>query len=343
LHEAGYMPISLALDRMDGATAAHALDRVDFVVMDVGSSTAAGLAPFVQGRFVPSVKLVFHQPGQAPTVEVPRLLLDRALETASAAKEVAIWWSNPQVLEVELRKQVQSLHVPRRELLSKAEGEAYFKSFGRSKGSVFLSTAREDSELARDIVGQLQSYNICTFHYLHQNTLPVGQYWKPSLLRRIEESQIFAPVLSRAYWRSSWCRREYDAALELHRAGRLTVVPYVLEDSEDCEVEVQGMSLFTIDPPDRAGRIAAHLDAQLLRYGRGGTRPGCSVGGDDRRVPEVDIAIGTALDEEYAVVCGAGMRGLTTLTTRSGIGRRTHDRGGRPYRHCGADRAGPGV
>jgi nucleoside phosphorylase len=302
LHEAGYTPVDLALDWMDGATAALTLDRVDFVVVDVGSPEAAHLVPFIQGRFAPSVKLVYHRPGQSPPVEVPRLLLDRALETASAAKEVAIWWNSPQVLETELRRQVQSLHAPRREFLSEAEGQAYFKSLGRALGSVFLSTAREDSDLARDIVGQLRSYNIRTFHYLYQNTLPVGKDWKPSLLQKIEESQIFAPVLSRAYWRSTWCRREYDAALALHRAGRLTVIPYVLEDCDDLEVEVQGMVLSTLPSEHQARGVAAHLDEQLLRYRPVRTHTGYSLGADQRPVPEVDIAIVTVLEEEYSAV-----------------------------------------
>jgi nucleoside phosphorylase len=303
LHEAGYSPVELALDEMDGAAAARTLDRLDFVVADVGAPGAsAGLVPFVLGRFVPCVKLVFHQPGQSRAVEIPRLLLDRALETASAANEVAIWWSDLPQLEVELRKRVQWLHAPRHEFLSKGEGRAYFRSLGRVRGPVFISSAREDSALARGVVDQLLSYNVQTFHYLFQNTLRPGEYWQPVLPRKIEESRLFVPLLSRAYWNSPWCRHEFDIASTLHRAGRLTMIPYFLDDCQEHEIDVQGVSVADVSPGRRAARVASHLDGYLLTQGETGHVSGYSVGAERGPVPDVDIAVVTVLDQEYSAM-----------------------------------------
>ncbi|HKS98378.1 MAG TPA: TIR domain-containing protein [Rugosimonospora sp.] len=302
LHEAGYSPVRLELDDVDSATAAQRLDQLDFVVVDVAATATARLVPFVQGRFVPCVKLVHHRPGQAPPARIPRLLLDEALERGSAASEVAIWWNDPNELEYRLRRRVQPLHAPRREFLSRTEGLAYFRSLGRTRGPVFVSSAREDGDVARAVVDQLLSYNVRTFHYLYQNTLPVGELWKPSLPRKIEESQLFVPLLSREYWKSDWCRREYELAESLHRAGQLRMVPYFLDGVEEPEVEVQGVSVADAPRPKKAGRIAEHLDEHLFQHEYGPALTRYSSGPQRRPVPETDIAILTFLDEEYAAV-----------------------------------------
>jgi nucleoside phosphorylase len=298
VHEAGYTPVSLDLTEVDGATAAGRLDRLDFVVVDVGESGVhSHLVPFIQGRFIPSLKLVHHQPGESRPVKIPRLLLDRALETGSTASEVAVWWSEPAELEEKLQRRIDELSTPRREFTSRAEGHSYFLSQGRGAGPVFVSNANPDNALARELVNGLRSYNIRPFHYMYENTIPPGEYWKSVLPRKVAESSIFVPLISQAYWNSPYCREEFDTALELHRQGLLRIFPCFLESTDGPEIEVQGISLSDLDTPHRIERIISHLDHQLLHQaGRTEPTPG---GAPAKPAPRVDIAILTALPEEY--------------------------------------------
>jgi nucleoside phosphorylase len=306
LHDAGYDPVDLDLRDLDSATAASLLDQLDFVVLDVGGTeTPQLLIPFIQGRFVPSLKLIFYRPGKQPPPAIPRLLLDRALEAATTAREIALWWSDTAQLHTELTKRVEALSTPRWQFQHEEEGTSYFLGLGQTRGPVFVSNAGADNALARGVVDELRSYGIRSFHYVYQNSITPGVLWKPVLPQKVSECQVFVPLISPEYWKSSYCREEFDAALELHRQGKLVMIPCFLDPTDAQEVEVQGIQLTGLDltPAAQVQRIVSEVDRVLL--GDRGLRIEATAGARASSAPaptQYDIAILTALPEEYEAV-----------------------------------------
>lgn len=299
--QAGYSPVDLDLADLDSAGAARRLERLDLVVIDLADARQPLIA-FIEGLFVPSMKLIFHRPGQTSPVELARLLVDQSLATAGTAGDVATWWSDQRGLEAELVKKVEALRTPRHEFRSKAEGGSYFRSLGLTRGPVFVSSASADNAMARDLVKRLRSYNIQPFHYIYENTIPAGADWTVMLRNKIEESAIFVPLISREYWESKHCREEFDTANQLYQAGRLRLIPCFLERTDGPQITAQGIPLDTLEPALRVDRVVSLLDLELLVDGEQRRSAGLSPAFGDQKVPQVDIAILTALSEEYDAV-----------------------------------------
>jgi hypothetical protein len=297
LYEAGYTAVDLDLDDLDSARMATRLDRLDFVVGEIGDPDLAQQMAYLQGRFVPSIKLL-HQPPTRPGASIPRLFLDRSLEMAGSAGEAVLRWSDPDQLRRELRERIGELSVSRSEFATKDEGTAYFRSLGQSRGPVFVSNAGADNGLARGIVDRLRGYNIRPFHYMYENSIRPGEFWKNELPRKVAESRVFVPLISQAYWKSDYCRQEFDTALELHRQRKLLMVPCFLGQSDGPEIEVHGISLVDLRDAERIERIVAYLDGELLVPG-GPEAPPARQADRDGPLPRFGLEITIAPPPDY--------------------------------------------
>jgi nucleoside phosphorylase len=304
LRDVGYRPVDLDLGPFTSIVEAAVLDSQDFVLVDVASPHVPGwVVPYLAWRFIPSVKLIQHEPSAQPLPALPGVLRSAALEAGSAANRHAIWWSDPYDLISELALQVNQLDRPRRQFRTAEQGKAYFRSLDRANGPVFISNAWDDNPLAGQLAARLDAYNIDYFHYQYHNTIPVATMWRDRLLAKVDESRIFVPLLSRAYQASEWCQKEFERAEELRRMGRLTMIPYFLDRLTGVNSQVQGVSLMHLSTEEQVERIIADLQASLEIEGRLRHRPTAEIGGE-RRPVRADIAVIAVTEELHKAVVG---------------------------------------
>jgi hypothetical protein len=243
------------------------VDRHDFIVIDIEDvATPAWLYPLLCGRFVPMVRLIGHEPGGHPERLLPEVLRGHAIELVASRDELAIPWNSRDTLVSQLEPEVERLKRQRVLFRSLAEGMGYFNSLGRSVGgAVFLSNAGPENEFAQRLSRLLDLNNIPFFHYVYRNTIELGTPWTERLRGRLESSELFVPLITRAYWESEVCRQEYHIAEELHGEGKLRIYPYFLEDMRDAGpvVALQGRTLRGLPLDQQLSAIVGDIDGYL--------------------------------------------------------------------------------
>jgi nucleoside phosphorylase len=313
LRDIGYRPVDLDLGPFQSIVDAAELDSLNFVLVDVASpDVPSWVVPYLAWRFVPSIKLIQHDPGAQALPALPGIVRSAALEAGSAANRHAIWWSDPHELISELALQVNQLDRSRRQFRTADEGKAYFRSLDRANGPVFISNAWDDNPLAEQLAAKLEAYNIDYFHYQYHNTIPLATIWRDRLLAKVDESRIFVPLLSRPYQGSEWCEKEFKRAEELRRIGRLTMIPYFLDRLTGVNSRVQGVSLMHLSTEQQVERIVADLQSSLEAEGKLRHRPTAAIAGEQRPV-RADIAL-IAVTEELHKAVVARLDGAEPVT-----------------------------
>ena len=108
---------------------------------------------------------------------------------------------------------------------------------------LFVSYARLDNpeastpitafveHLSRDFVTQSPTVSFRPF--FDKTNILDGQYWQNRIYRSLRQSKTMIAFLSRAYFRSHWCRKEWDEYMRLERQRQFqgeSVTPIFLED-----------------------------------------------------------------------------------------------------------------
>ncbi|MEV6597779.1 TIR domain-containing protein [Actinoplanes sp. NPDC051346] len=299
IDSAGYTVQRVDPGDLNAVGAALRFDTMDFVVHDAGRASG-WLLPFLQGRFIPAIRLV-HQPSAGPPAVVHPLLRNEVLADATkggpAPEETVVRWSTL----ADIERAFHRLPVPRRQFRSAEEGSRYLYSLGRSLDeAVFLSSAGEDHELAMEVGRALDLKNVPLFHYQFRNTIPLGARWADQLDDLIRGSSIFVALISRHYLESPYCAKELATARAAEAEGLLTIVPYYLDESGDTSITSQGATLTDMRDAERAKKVAEDIDGLLLRP-RQSRSPRRATPSDGPPAP-VDIAVLTILLEEYQAV-----------------------------------------
>ena len=272
LRSAGYEVVDVAFETHNAFELLLDVDRHDFVVIDVDADELpAWLHPLLYGRSVPMVRLVHHEPDLGSSRPLPELLRGHAIRLVASDDEMAIRWGVVDELVPKLQREVERLNRPRGQFRSLPEGIGYFNSLGRSlEGAVFVSNAGPENVFARHLSRLLDLKNIPFFHYVYRNTIELGTPWTERLRGRLEASQLFVPLITRAYWESEVCREEYRVATELHQQERLRIYPYFLEDLRDATVQqvaLQGRTLSGLPLDQQLGAIVRDIDGYLTPGG----------------------------------------------------------------------------
>jgi nucleoside phosphorylase len=273
------------------------LDRFDFLVMDVGPDlTPSWVFPYVQGRFLPTIKLFHLADDQAASIDVlPPLAAGQLLRTSGPDQNSLIFWREEDDLLVQLRKQLNKLDSERTELVELEEGHRYFRSLGRTQAKVFISNASEVNEFAKQLSARLRLENITHFQYKTQNTIPLGSSWERELADEVAGSQVFIALITKGYWDSKWCLQENQAAVKLHEQGLIKLIPYFLEDGPGPAQPSQGRVLYGRAPHEQIRTIIEDLD-NLLKS----DEP--RIISAKRAARAIDVAVITVLPEEYDAV-----------------------------------------
>jgi nucleoside phosphorylase len=316
LESAGYLVEDVPWTFQNPFEFALDVDRHDFVVLPVDDLTVPGwVLPALQGRFIPTVKLMRHRlDHERIAASLPPLVGGHALELVTAADELVVWWDTVEELVSGLERHLDELQRPRRQFRTVSDGVRYLRSLGRSShGPVFVSNAGTDNEIARSLTLEFDLNNIRLFHYLYNPAaIELGASWRMRLPDVVRASRLFVALISPAYWASDICMNEWRLASEMHERGELEIYPYFLKESSVGDtpgVAAQGRSLAGMTIEDQIATIREDVDRFLV-----GTIPAsastsapvveASLGPvwTDEPQPQVDIALVTVLPEEYAAV-----------------------------------------
>jgi TIR domain len=159
--------------------------------------------------------------------------------------------------------QIEKLFQPREPFQSEERGRDSFNALGRRQRPIFLSNAGPDNEFAGRLVHALHLKNIKPFHYVFDNSIELGRDWRDELRAKLRSTQLFVPLISRAYWGSEWCRQEYETAVGLAGRGLLAIYPYFLDDPEEPVVPAQGRRLWQLPPETQIRLVVEDLDGYL--------------------------------------------------------------------------------
>jgi nucleoside phosphorylase len=300
LSKRGWAPLDLAVIAEDPGQLAKAADECDFVIADVDDAQMAGIADFLLGRGTPLLKVARRG---ADKIRPRRLLGSAPLLRAAAVDQLVMYYTNEEEFESKIQQQISRAMTDRDEFTDFLIGHRYFRSLGREAQPVFVSNAAAVNGLAGDLAVSLNSENIPFFHYRYHNTIGLGERWNLQIEQMIAASGIFLPLIDGSYWESPYCVQEYEAAVRLAEAGRIMIIPCLLDGfDKGPTVEYQGEDLCGVSPQSQITRIVTKLDNVLA------AKPKSSLSATNSTEPieagraSVDIAIITILAEEYRAV-----------------------------------------
>jgi nucleoside phosphorylase len=299
LDAAGDEIVDLTIRANDPWELAQNADGCDFVVVDLDDHQTSRIADFLLGRGTPLLKVARR--GAGPILP-ERLLGSAPLRRAAAADELLTYWSDEEEFESRLRHQISRAMADRTELTDFEAGHRYFRSLGREARPVFISNAGPANDLARDLAQALYLENIPFFHYRFQNPIGWGQRWADQLDRMIAASKVFVPLIDDSYWISEYCQKEYEAAVRLQEAGRITIVPALLGGhATGPEVPYQGADLRDRSRQEQLQLVVSRLDELLVADIARSAAHEVAGPVEAGRI-SVDVAIITILEEEYEAV-----------------------------------------
>jgi nucleoside phosphorylase len=298
LDKQGWEPLDLAAIAEDPGQLAKAADQCDFVIVDVDNGQMAGIADFLLGRGTPLLKVARRSADQ---IMPQRLLGSAALLRAAAADQLVMYYSDKEEFESKIQQQISRAMTDRDEFTDFPTGHRYFRSLGREAQPVFVSNAAAMNGLARDLADSLNLESIPFFHYRYHNTIGLGERWNLQLERLIASSGIFLPLIDGSYWESPYCMQEYEAAVRLADAGRIMIIPYLLDGfDKGPTVNYQGENLCGESPQSQVSRIVSKLDNVLAAKPKSNATSLTEPLEAGRST--VDVAIITILEEEYKAV-----------------------------------------
>ena len=297
LDERGYGTMDLAAIADDPSQLAQAADACDLVIIDIDHVRTSRIADFLLGRGTPMLKMARRRAG---LVLQERLLGSAPLRRAAAGDELVMYWSGAEDFESRVRQQFDLAMTDRTELTDLDTGHRYFRNLGRDVQPVFVSNAGAVNALAKDLADALRLENIPFFHYRYQNQIGPGERWNDQLERMVAASKVFVPLIDDSYWNSKYCRREYEAAVQLEEEGRITIVPGLLDGYDiGPTVPYQGEDLRDKPRQAQVDWVIGKLD-KLFAAPAGTALAGS--GPLEAGRTSVDVAILTILPEEYEAV-----------------------------------------
>jgi len=247
-------------ERLDYGSLAS-LDHYDLLVIDAsGRYVPADLFGFAHSRLIPSIKLVPLRESEFPaTVKLPVV----SAKLRSTATDPMLYWRDQEELLLAVDRELTGLErlyeTGGGQPAKTAEDAArYFGSLGRARLRVFLSNAGEDGVLALAVAKALKERYIDLFHYKDPHELRAGVDWRLQVAREVShECGIFVMLVSKDYWASKFCVKEFEAAKSRYARGEMVILPFQIgpgrvEHLEDIEV------------PDMTQERYSHLDATRL-------------------------------------------------------------------------------
>jgi TIR domain len=214
--------------RLDMAFA-QTLETLDWVVVDVGDAAAAtGIAAYLHGRFVPSLRLL-RTTGPGSPAKTSQLI-----EALYGAHDVGyrkdiVEWHDEASLQAGVRVRVENLMAERLRIADRLEAERYFNSAALRKEAVFVSYSGRDHAVAAPLIAALKARFQQVFDYRDKaESIPPGTSWIETLFERLAAAPIGIALLSPDYFQSGNCVHEGQEMIALRDAKRMTLFPIKL-------------------------------------------------------------------------------------------------------------------
>jgi hypothetical protein len=260
----GFTPVDLNVGISDAFRFALELEELDFIILDIGyTDLPSWLYPFLSGRFIPTIKVCRASASPGEQLTEPPWETGELLRRVAAPGDLIVRYKSPRDLRSGLARHVERLREERILLSSLGDGHRYFRSLGRKRGRIFISTTSAVNYFSRQLSLALHRENIPHFHYRYQNDIELATLWNDELPERIRASQYFLPLVTGSYWKSQFCQEEYRLARERAEKGEMGIVPYFLESSNSTEIPEQGRDLSGMPVRRQIRQIVEDMDRKL--------------------------------------------------------------------------------
>lgn len=228
---AGLLPLVLPWPpRLDMAFARNMRD-LDWAIVDLGpKSSEAGIAAYLHGRFVPSMRLLQTEPGgRGEIASALTETLFGAIEVGYE-KDIVHWHDQASLLEG-VSSRLTTIGARRERIATEEQAVHYFQSAALRKERVFFSYAGRDAEKAAELIAALNRRFQEVFDYRDGggSSIPPGTRWMDTVFDRLAAAPIGIPLISEAYLASGNCRHEAEQMVAYNDAGRMTIIPLKLE------------------------------------------------------------------------------------------------------------------
>ncbi|AUG81199.1 hypothetical protein CFP65_6549 [Kitasatospora sp. MMS16-BH015] len=219
LRTAAWEPVNLPWPPRFDLAFTTRMRELDWGVVAIDHPAAVGAASFMLGHGVPSLQLV-REPRAEASEAAPAEAVDTTVlgELEDRHPRAVLQWSEPAALGQAFE---ETLHVIGRQprLIHDAEQAArYFRAATLRKEQVFLSYAREDSEIAAVFSRVLRSSFQEVFDYRRTGSIRAGHNWMDELMGSLAKSAVGVLLLSPDYLSSNYCllesRRLYQASVQ---------------------------------------------------------------------------------------------------------------------------------
>lgn len=227
---------------------------IDWAIVDIGDEPeTAAVAGFLQGSFVPTIRLAAKAEGAA------RRALVGDFE-AGYPKDV-LQWSDEEALQVGLAARMRTVLMQHRLIADVAGARAYFESAALRKEIVFVSYAGADDALAKPVIDALRKSFKTVFDYKDGASIKPGRPWLEEIFSTIGRAAAAVTLLSARYLASGNCLHEAREIVARRDEGRLTLLPLRLTDEKietpDWLRDLQHARLSQLAGPQDVPRLVA--------------------------------------------------------------------------------------
>jgi TIR domain len=228
LSDSNYDPIQLPWPPVLDLRFNSLIEDFDWIVTDIGQrGTATGLAAYLHGRFIPTLRLK-QLLESAETVSPLESVLYGGVEVGYA-KDVVRWRESIE-LESGLANRLAVINEPVRRIKTWLDACDYFRVAALREEVVFLSYSGEDSELAARISTALKKRFRVVFDYRDGSSIHPGQPWLKEIFERLSGSAIGVILLSENYLRSGNCEHEAQEIVSRVDGKHMKLLPVRLYD-----------------------------------------------------------------------------------------------------------------
>jgi hypothetical protein len=184
--------------------------------------------------------------------------------------EPVIFWRNPERLAAKIGIRLQKIAEQRVDLIDEQEARNYFLPIGRLEGRVFVSNARTQNNLAKELSAALERNAVKFFHYKRKGAIPLGREWLPEIKREIRHSIVFIALIDEFYEDSKWCMVELAEAMRLFEQDQVEMHVYVVGKEVELPEDLIPLQVDYIQHFDDQRKIDRIVEktTQFLEFGK---------------------------------------------------------------------------
>lgn len=204
------------------------LRRLDWAIVDVGDPNSIPLAAYLQGLFVPMLRLRNTTPGSSGGSDQSfEASLFGSFETGYK-KDVLVWQQETELLDG-LDKRLTRIQEEPRLIATASEAEAYFRSAKPREEPVFLSYSGKDTDAGKAYAKALTRRFKTVFEYRQDGALTPSRKWMEELSEKLNNCRIGVALYSTSYFKSDYCTQEAATLSTRANSGDLALFGIRLE------------------------------------------------------------------------------------------------------------------